>query len=242
MTGAAARARFRDVAEALRREIEGGRYAGAQALPGERELSRAFGVSRATLRRAIALLVEEGALAPRQGQGALIRRAQPTPPRLTGFSEMMRLRGLTPSSRVLDLGLFLPSPEEMTALGIGPQESVVRLSRLRFADDAPMAIEHATAPARCLPPLDRIGPSLYDALAATGHAPVRGLQRLRAVLLSDADAALLGAPSGSPALHVQRVAYLADGRGVEFTRGFYRSDTYEFVSEATPALVRGEGA
>lgn len=232
------RARFRAVAQALRREIEGGRYAKAQMLPGERELSQAFGVSRATLRKAIAALVEEGALFQRRGVGAFIRRASPLVDqkfsRLTGFSELMRLRGFTPSSRNLDIGVFLPSPEEVTSLAIGPDESVVRLSRLRFADDVPMAIEHTTAPARFLPPIDQIGPSLYDAFASTGHPPTRGLQRLRAVLLTDEDAALLGVPSGSPVLYIQRIAYLADGRGVEFTRSYYRSDTYEFVSEVTP--------
>ncbi len=234
--------RFRAVAEALRREIVGGRFAQAQVLPGERELSQTFGVSRATLRRAIAALVEEGALFQRQGAGTFIRRASPKVDqpfsRLVGFSELMRLRGFAPSSRNIDMGVFLPSPEEMTSLAIGPEESVVRLSRLRLADDVPMAIEHSSAPARFLPALDKIGASLYDAFAATGHPPMRGLQRLRAVLLSDEDAALLGVPSGSPVLYIQRIAYLADGRGVEFTRSYYRSDTYEFVSEVTPARAQ----
>lgn len=229
--------RFRAVAEELRREITSGRFAQALALPGERELCQTFGVSRATLRRALAALVEEGALAQRQGAGTFIRRASPKVDqqfsRLVGFSELMRLRGFAPSSRILDRGVFLPSPEEMTSLGIGPEESVVRLSRLRLADDVPMAIEHTAAPARFLP--EEIGDSLYDAFAAAGHTPMRGLQRLRAVLLCDEDAALLGVPSGSPVLYIQRIAYLADGRGVEFTRSYYRSDTYEFVSEVTPA-------
>ena len=208
-------------------------------LPGERELAENFGVSRATLRRAVAVLVDEGLLVQRQGAGAFIRRASPMVDqpfsRLVGFSELMRLRGFQPSSRNLDVGVFLPSPEEMTSLAVGPDESVVRLSRLRLADDVPMAIEHTAAPARFLPAVEKIGPSLYDALAATGHPPTRGLQRLRAVLLSDDDAALLGVPPGSPVLYIQRIAYLADGRGVEFTRSYYRSDTYEFVSEVTPA-------
>lgn len=234
--------RFREIAEALRREIGEGRFAKAQKLPGERELAESFGVSRATLRRAMSLLAEEGLLAQRHGAGAFIRRASPMVDqafsRLTGFSELMRLRGFAPSSRNLDVGVFLPSPEEMTSLGIGPEESIVRLSRLRLADDVPMAIEHTAAPARFLPEVDRIGASLYDAFAATGHPPTRGLQRLRAVLLSDADAGLLGVPPGSPVLYIQRIAYLADGRGVEFTRSYYRSDTYEFVSEVTPGRTQ----
>ncbi len=238
MSGPATRVRYRAVAESLRRDIASGRFAKAQVLPGERELSRMFEVSRATLRRAVGALVDEGALFQRQGAGTFVRRAAPKIDqpfsRLVGFSELMRLRGFSPSSRNLDMGVYLPSPEEMTSLAIGPDESVVRLSRLRLADDAPMAIEHTAAPARFLPAPDKIGASLYDTLAATGHPPTRGLQRLRAVLLSDEDAALLGAPPGSPALYIQRIAYLADGRGVEFTRSYFRSDTYEFVSEVTP--------
>ena len=62
------------------------------------------------------------------------------------------------------------------------------------------------------------------------------------MLLSDDDAALLGVPPGSPVLYIQRIAYLADGRGVEFTRSYYRSDTYEFVSEVTPARTQQERA
>ena len=231
--------RYRSIAEDLRREIGEGRFAKAQRLPGERELAEDFGVSRATLRRAVAVLVDEGLLVQRQGAGAFIRRASPMVDqpfsRLVGFSELMRLRGFQPSSRNLDVGVFLPSPEEMTSLAVGPEESVVRLSRLRLADDVPMAIEHTAAPARFLPAVEKIGPSLYDTLAAAGHPPTRGLQRLRAVLLSDDDAALLGVPTGSPVLYIQRIAYLADGRGVEFTRSYYRSDTYEFVSEVTTA-------
>ncbi len=198
------------------------------------------------MRRAIAALVEEGALFQRQGAGTFIRRAAPRVDqpfsRLVGFSEVMRLRGFKPGSRNLDIGVFLPSPEEMTSLAIGPEESVVRLSRLRLADDVQMEIEHTAAPAQLLPPIEQIGASLYEAFAAAGHSPARGLQRLLAVLLSDEDAALLGVPAGSPVLYILRNAYLADGRGVEYTRSYYRSDIYEFVSEVTPARASRSGA
>ncbi len=44
---------------------------------------------------------------------------------------------------------------------------------------------------------------------------------------------MLEIAEGSPALDIHRVAYVADGRRVEFTRSFYRSDTYDFVAELT---------
>ena len=70
-------------------------------------------------------------------------------------------------------------------------------------------------------------------------------QRLRAVVIGAAEAALLEIAEGSPALHIHRVAFLGDGRRVEFTRSFYRSDTYDFVAELTlsaSARARSEGA
>ncbi len=96
-------------------------------------------------------------------------------------------------------------------LGVGPGERVFRLRRLRLASETPMAIENAVVPLRFLPDWDQFEGSLYDALSRNGHRPMRGLQRLRATLLGGDDAALLGVPPSSPALYIQRIAYLADG-------------------------------
>jgi GntR family transcriptional regulator len=96
-----------------------------------------------------------------------------------------------------------------------------------------MAIERAAVPIRFLPEQDSVGASLYEALSARGFKPTRGLQRLRATILEHADAELLGVAPDSPALYIQRIAYLADGACVEFTKSWYRADAYDFVSELT---------
>jgi GntR family transcriptional regulator len=240
---------FEAVGAVLKREIASGRFAETDVLPGERELSEMLDVSRTTLRRAIAGLVDEGFLSHRHGAGTFVRRNPPHVEqplsRLTSFTEDMRLRGLTASSRVIEEGIFLPTPEEAMMLGIGPGESVFRLARLRLADGVPMAIDHAAVPLRFLDRAHAAEKSLYAALESAGFRPVRALQRLRAVIIGPAEAALLEIATGSPALDIQRVAYLGDGRCVEFTRSFYRSDTFDFVAELTlsPASrQRAEGA
>ena len=68
---------FEAVGAALKREIASGRFAGTDVLPGERELSEMLDVSRTTLRRAIAGLVDEGVLAHRHGAGTFVRRNPP---------------------------------------------------------------------------------------------------------------------------------------------------------------------
>ena len=228
---------YRAVVDALRREIETGRFAETQLLPAERELCELLEVSRTTLRKAIADLIAEGVLFHRHGAGTFIHRATPRveqpSSRLTSFTEDMRLRGLEASSRELERGVFPPSPEEAMMLGAGPNERVFRLGRLRLADGSPMAIERAAVPIRYLPDSDSVGASLYEALSSRGFKPTRGLQRLRATLVCDADAELLGVAHNSPALYIQRIAYLADGSSIEFTKSWYRADAYDFVSELT---------
>jgi GntR family transcriptional regulator len=98
-----------------------------------------------------------------------------------------------------------------------------------------MAIELATFDAACLPPLDQIGESLYDALGQLGNRPVRALQRLRALLLNAEQARLLEAKEGDPGLLVERLGYLRDGRAIELSQSFYRGDMYDFVAELSAA-------
>src|ERR1700722_20056759 len=175
---------YRSVCETLKREIEGGRFADTEILPGERELSLVLDVSRTTLRRAITELVAEGVLYHRHGAAPFIRRALPRAAqpmsRLTGFTEDMRLRGFVAGSRELERGTFLPTPEEAMMLGVGPSERIFRLSRLRLASDVPMAIEHAVVPQRYIGDPHAIGSSLYDALGARNFKTVRGAEGPRA--------------------------------------------------------------
>lgn len=239
---------FASVGAALKREIAVGRFAQADLLPGERELCELLDVSRTTLRRAIAALVDEGVLVHRHGAGTFIRRNPPhieqPLSRLTSFTEDMRLRGLAASSKEIERGTFLPTPEESMMLDISLTEPLFRLARLRLADGVPMALERAAVPLRFLGRAGPDGGSLYMALEAAGFRPVRAIERLRAIVVSTAEAALLGIAEGAPALNIHRVAYAADGRRVEFTRSTYRSDTYDFVAELTlspSARARAEG-
>ena len=62
-------------------------------------------------------------------------------------------------------------------------------------------------------------------------APTRAVQRITAVNLTAADAKLLLLPEGAAVLRIDRTAYLPSGRPIEFTRGLYHSDIYDFVAE-----------
>jgi GntR family transcriptional regulator len=147
------------------------------------------------------------------------------------FTEYMRQRGKTSSSRILQSGIAPPSPDEQIALGLSGSETLSRVERLRFADDVPMALERSSLPRDILPDPDMVDVSLYDVLRARNVAPTRAVQRITAVNLGGDDARLLNLVDGAAVLRIDRTAYLPSGRPIEFTRGLYRSDIYDFIAE-----------
>jgi GntR family transcriptional regulator len=223
---------YQQLQRALRRAIENRLFEADDALPAERDLAAEFDVSRITVRKALDGLVAEGLLVRKQGSGNFVSaRVHKNFAKLTSFSEDMRARGRAPRSVWLKRAAGTVTPEEALALRLSPGTPVYRFNRIRYADDAPMALEFATVVASALPSLDAVDASLYEALERTGHRPVRALQRLRAVLLTDEQAELLKAKAGDPGLLVERLGSLGDGRAIEFSQSFYRGDIYDFVAE-----------
>lgn len=214
--------------------IRTGKLKADEALPSERDLARQLGISRVTVRKALAGLVEKGVLVQRWGSGNFIAPAmhvEQALSRLSSFTDDMLARGLAPGATVIERSKGPASPKEMMALGLSPGEQVSRLQRLRLAGGVPMAIEHAVVPARFLPDPEAVESSLYAVLAANGHSPRRALQRLHAVLLNGDQARLLNVPPASPGLYIERRSFLENGDAVEFTSSYYRGDAYDFVAE-----------
>lgn len=227
---------YQQLQRALRQAIESHVLGPDDALPPERDLAVDFSVSRITVRKAIEGLVGEGMLVRRQGSGTFVcARVEKNFSKLTSFSEDMRARGRNPRSVWLRKAAGTVTPEESLTLRSSPGTPVYRFHRIRFADDAPMALEYATILASCLPSLEAVESSLYAALEQAGNRPVRALQRLRAVLFTAEQAELLQAKEKGPGLLVERLGFLQDGSAAEFTQSFYRGDIYDFVAELSLA-------
>jgi GntR family transcriptional regulator len=220
--------------QAIRAAVDTGAIKADEALPSERDLARELGISRVTVRKAIAGLVENGLLVQRWGSGTFLApRMHVEQPlaRLSSFTDDMIARGLKPSAKFLHRACGAVSPKEAMALGLSPGETVSRIHRLRMADGVPMAIEYAVVPSRYLPDPHEVEHSLYAVLARRGLAPRRALQRLHAVLLNEEQGQILQRRPGEAALYIERRSFLAGGEAVEFTCSYYRGDAYDFVVE-----------
>ena len=216
-------------------EISSGALAPGASLPAEREMAALTGLSRVTVRKAVQALVASGQLVQRRGSGTFVaprvERVEQALSMLTSFSEDMARRGKAVRSVWLSRSVHAPAPDEMMVLGLGAEDHVARLERVRLADDVPMAIERAALATSILPDPMAVEGSLYAALAARGARPTRAVQRISAANLGPRDAELLGVPVGAAGLGIERVSYLPSGRVVEFTRSIYRGDAYDFAAE-----------
>jgi GntR family transcriptional regulator len=224
---------YMQLANKLSSSITSGDWRANEALPSERMLSDMLDISRVTARKAIDMLCERGMLTRRRGSGTYITPKLEQPlSRLTSFSEELSQRGFTAGSRWLEREIGIAAPLELLSLGLSPNMPVVRLKRLRTADDVVMAIETTTIPSAHMPDPNGVTDSLYGYLESRGAIPMRALQHIRAVNASAEQARLAGLPPGAAMLHITRVSYLESGAAVELTHSYCRSDYYEFVAES----------
>lgn len=200
------------------------------ALPTERDLAKAHQVSRATIRLALDALGESGLVYRVQGAGTFV--AGPTISKtssLHSFTEDMESRGMTASSRLLAADEVPAGATLAAELGIGTNDRVYRVTRVRLADGEPMCLETAHIPTHRAPGLldHDLTRSLYEVLHTYDLDVVRAEEVVKAVALDVSESAMLGSPPGSPALRMHRIG-VDDRHGqVESTTSIYRADRYD---------------
>jgi GntR family transcriptional regulator len=206
-----------------------------EAIPSERRLSSDLGVSRLTLRAAVEDLVRDGYLVRRHGSGTFVSHPKIAQQlTLTSFSEDMRRRGMVPSSRTLHVEEIHAGADLGRALNVSPSTRVVRIQRLRLADDETMAIETLHVPQPIVPGLTRelLEGSFYELLEQRyGVVIVSGIQTIEPTVTDERESAVLGVPLHSPAFLFERTTQDAEGRTIEFVRSVYRGDRYRLVAE-----------
>jgi len=226
--------------------IRTGRLRPGDRLPTERQFCEQFGVSRATVRRALGRLVDEGAVEATVGRGSFVRAAldplAEPPNALMSFTELAAARGLRPSALVLEQTTRSAIPEEASVFKLGLHALVFELHRLRMLDDAPVAMDRTRIPlpvAPDLPDQDFTQASVYKALEAAGAAPVLAHVVVSSAVADESIAAALDVKTGSALLVCTTMSYDADARPVELCEITYRADRYQLHTTLRRRPVTG---
>lgn len=236
---------YYQLAERIREAVSAELLPAGACLPAEREIAECAGISRMTVRQALALLEREGTLVVQPGVGTYVAAPRMTfdALHLVGFAEETMRHGGTVVSRVIELTVEQPPDSVARRLVLAPQASVVKVARLRFVEADAVLLETSYLPAhRCLG-LDREdleSQSLYTLLETRyGLTLARASQTVEARPANQWEADHLDIQAGVPVLSVEGVTYTIDDQPVEDFRAVYRADRVSLAMESMRPMGTG---
>ena len=219
------------VSRRLEQAIQSGTIPPGARLENEIEIGRRLGLSRPTIRRAIQEVVDKGLLVRRRGIGTQVVQGQFTRQvELTSLYEDIKSSQHAPTTRVLVHDIRPATDDVAEHLGILVGSPTLYLRRLRSTDGVPVALMENFLPEDfadiAREQLQDQG--LYQILRSRGVTIRVAKQRIGARSEHGDESKLLDVDRGSPLLTMQRTAYDAAGKAIEFGIHCYRPDMYSF--------------
>jgi GntR family transcriptional regulator len=218
----------------LSQALADGQFRSEEPLPSEPTLMKVYGISRSTVRRALAQLEAEGRIERRRGSGTFARQPKLQATAFKDFSAVLdgtAGRAAAATSRTI-ASRHLPAPPFLLDAQPGLGETVVLIRRIRYVGREPIVLESAYLREEIGSGLTRRrlsadGAGILTMLAAQGH-PSAGLEREFAAVEADPlVAANLGLTIGEPVFNVRTLARDRRHRVLAYVDCLYRPDRYE---------------
>jgi GntR family transcriptional regulator len=200
----------------LHDEIDRGVIAPGDALPTEQTLCDQFGVSRITVRRALADLADQGYIERRQGVGSFVREHDSSEPSSAGRSYMDELRQTQFETEVEVVEHGMRRPPRAIAEALGASDELLHILRVRRQrrTGEPLIVSDAWLPAELADTLTDaalLRAPLYELLADSGVVVDRIQHEVTAEIAGPRNAHLLDTAIGAALLRLNRLVFVAGG-------------------------------
>jgi len=212
-------------------ELEGGR------LPTEEELSTKYGVSRGTVRKALAELESEGLIVTEAGRGTFVVKPKFEQSLLKFYSigREMRERDEDFRTRVMIKEITKPTRGIQEVLKVTEDEDLNRIVRVRYLENEPVIMESIFIPVRVCPELleeDIESIPIYDILEDKYNLKILKVREtLEPVIINENEANVMNCKPCIPAFLVERVTYNLEEIPIEFRKSIIRGDRFKFITE-----------
>jgi GntR family transcriptional regulator len=225
---------YLQLAEAIKARIAQNVWSLGMMIPSENELAEDFNISVGTVKKALSVLVQEGALFRRQGKGTFVT----SPDFSKSFSRFFRYdwksgeSAETPGSKVLSIEVIQPDSSVVDRLQLDPEQKVFWLKRVRTIQNKPFVIEDIFLPFERFKGLELIALDqrlLYPIYNEIFSTPVIWADEyLQPAIADQAAAEILGIQPHDPVMCVERIAYTYQDVPIEWRRSTGRGDTFRY--------------
>ena len=218
----------------LSQALAEGRFRAPEPLPSEPRLMREYGISRSTVRRALARLEAEGRIERKRGSGTFAReqRREAAAPRdCSPVLDATAGPSAAASSRTIAFE-HIATPAFLLGAQPGFGANALLIRQIRYVEREPVVFETAYLPEEIgggltRRRLDADRGAILTVLGALGHRSA-SLEREFAALEADPIAAnSLGLPIGTPVFNVRMLARDQRHRILAYVNCLYRPDRYE---------------
>ena len=226
---------YLQIAQRLHHDIAVGQLRPGATIGSEAALTKRFGVSRVTLRQAIALLVDQGIVSRRHGKGTFVEAAPLDYPldALVGTTQVFSALGREWRSEVASLQTTRAGEDTARLLQLRPTDRVTRITRVDYAGRDALAVAHIQLPetvGKKLGIRDIEAKPLYPLLSEkAGERADLAHQTMRAAAASREVSSLIGIDEGAPVMVVSRVTHNSNGRPIEYSEVYFRADSIRFL-------------
>jgi GntR family transcriptional regulator len=230
---------YAQVEEVLASSIADGTLSPGTRLPAEHSLIERFAVSRTTIREAIQNLISRGLVEIQRGKGTFVTQPKISQEltKLTGFVEDMQLLGRQASARLVGHETVPADQAVSQHLGLPLGTLVVRIRRVRLADNQPLSFDETYLPREIGEKIvqnDLEAEPIFSLLEEKYDTPLTEAEyRLEAISADAIVADALGVNSGSPIFLIERTSYTEGQRPIDYEKLHYRGDQIQFVTRLT---------
>ncbi|NIG56835.1 GntR family transcriptional regulator [Chitinophaga sp. Cy-1792] len=221
--------------EQLRKLIRDNHFRVGDTFPKETDLAKRWGISRNTLRQAIANLVKDGLLERKKRTGTTVRKKKITTDLANwlSFSQEMEDKGTPFKDLKHSVEKVKAIKETAERLGVPAGTAVIALERIRSTGKNPMVyFQSFFHPRIGLTVEANFKRPLYELLDEEYHTvPVYSQEEIRAIAATEKIAAWLKVAAGAPVLERKRLVLDAAKKPIEFNICYYRSDWFTYSIE-----------
>lgn len=221
------------VVQTLRRRLRQGEWSAGDRLPSEPALAAELGVSRVTVRAALAQLQSEGTVNRRHGSGTFVNSVRPLVTSLhinMGADHVIRSSGHVAGIAEMSWRRTAADEEVADRLGVDVGTPVVQLYRVRTADGAPVTVSYDYFQASLVPEdPTNLGPSLYAFLSNNCGIEINfGIATLEPAVAGPECGAIFGVDPSELCLVIRQVDYDAAEQPVSYSVEYHLSTALMF--------------